>query len=117
MRKLSEINGEDAIDVIAQIIEPATEIMTDAEFRDIARKKNIPKAASIALKNHKRAVLQILAALDGEDPETYCPSLVSIPLKLIDLFNDPDLMSLFSSQDHPSETQSSGPVSANTEER
>lgn len=115
--KLSEIKGEAAIEVIALIIEPATEIMTDVEFRDVARKRNIPKAASIALRNHKKAVLEILAALDGEDPETYNPSLLSIPAKLLELFNDPELMALFSSQDPTSETNSSGPVSENTEDR
>lgn len=115
--KLSEIKGEAAIEVIALIIEPATEIMTDVEFRDVARKRNIPKAASIALKNHKKAVLEILAALDGEDPETYNPSLLSIPAKLLELLNDPELTALFSPQDQISETKSSGPVSENTEDR
>lgn len=115
--KLSEIKGEAAIEVIAAIIEPATEIMTDVEFRDLARKRNISKAATIALKNHSKAVLEILAALDGEDPRTYNPSLLSIPAKLLELFNDPELMALFSSQDPASEEASSGPVSANTEDR
>lgn len=115
--KLSEIKGEAAIEVIALIIEPATEIMTDVEFRDVARKRNIPKAASIALKNHKKAVLEILAALDGEDPEIYNPSLLSIPAKLLELFNDPELMELFTPQDQPSGRPSFGPVSENTEDR
>lgn len=115
--KLSEIKGEAAIEVIAQIIEPATEIMTDKEFVSVARQKNIPKAASIALANHKRAVLTILAALDGEDPATYNPSLLSIPAKLLELFNDPELMSLFQSPDQLSDSPSSGPRSENTEDR
>lgn len=115
--KLSEIKGEQAIEVISQIIEPATEIMTDVEFRDLARKRNIPKAISVALKNHKKAVLEILAALDGEDPGNYNPSLLSIPAKLLELFNDPELMALFSSQDLTLEKRSSGPVLENTEDR
>lgn len=115
--RLSDIRGEAAIETIANIIEPATEIMTDPEFRDLARKKSIAKAASVALKNHKKATLEILAALDGEDPKTYSPTLLSIPKKLIELFNDPELMALFSSQDPASEEASSGPVSANTEDR
>lgn len=112
--RLSEIKGEAAIEVIGLIIEPATEIMTDKEFRDLARKRNVAKAASVALKNHKSAVLSILAALDGEDPETYSPSLLSIPKKLLDLFNDPDLIELFESQAHPLGEQSCGPASETT---
>ena len=114
--RLSDIKGERAIEVIADIIEPATEIMTDKEFVRIARSKDIPKAASVALKNHKNAVLTILAVLDGEDPKTYEPSLLSIPMKLIDLFNDPELMSLFQSPDQISVKPSSGPASENTED-
>ena len=109
--KLSEIRGEQALDVIAAIIEPATEIMTDKEFLDLARSRNIPKAASVAIKNHKKAVLAVLAALDGEDPETYNPSLISIPAKLVELFNDPELMDLFTPSDQSEERSSSGPQS------
>lgn len=115
--KLSEIKGKAAIEVIGLIIEPAAEIMTDPDFRDLARQRKITKAASVALKNHQEAVLTILAALDGEDPETYNPSLLSIPAKLLELFNDPELMELFTPQDQISERPSYGPVSENTEDR
>lgn len=99
MRRLSDIKGEEALDVIADIIEPATEIMADKDFQKVARERNIPKAASVAIKNHKKAVLTVLAVLDGEDPATYEPTLVSIPMKLIELFNDPELVSLFTPSD------------------
>lgn len=115
--KLSEIKGEKAIEVIAGIIEPATEIMTDTEFRDVARSGNRPKAVSIALKNHKRAILDILAVLDGEDPSTYNPSVLSIPKKLLELFNDPELISLFMLPDQTVEASSSGLRSENIEGR
>lgn len=115
--KLSEIKGEKAIEVIAEIIEPATEIFSDPKVRLAARGKNVASAVSVALKNHKRAVLQMLAVLDGEDPETYEPTLLSIPKKLIDLFSDPELSALFTSSDQTEETESSGPRSENTEVR
>lgn len=115
--KLSEIKGEKAIEVIAEIIEPATEILNDPKVKLAARSKNIASAASIALKNHPKAVLHLLAALDGEDPETYNPSLVEIPKKLLELFNDPDLASLFTSSDQTEAAESPGPQSENTEDR
>lgn len=101
--KLSEIKGEQALDVIASIIEPSIEIMTDTEFRDLIRVRNIPKAVSVAIANHKRAVLDIMARLDGADPAMYEPSLVSIPAKLLDILNDPELMSLFTPSDQTAE--------------
>lgn len=115
--KLSEIKGEKAIEVIAEIIEPATEILNDPKVKLAARSKNIASAASIALKNHPKQVLHVLAVLDGEDPETYEPSLLEIPKKLIDLFNDPELSALFTSSDQTEAAESSGPRSENTEDR
>lgn len=97
--KLSEIKGEKAIEVIAEIIEPATEILNDPEVKLSARSKNIAAAVSIALKNHPKQVLHVLAAIDGEDQETYEPSLLEIPKKLIDLLNDPELSALFMPSD------------------
>lgn len=115
--KLSEIKGEKAIEVIAEIIEPVTEILNDPKVKLAARSKNIASAASIALKNHPKAVLHLLAALDGEDPEEYNPSLVEIPKKLLELFNDPELASLFTFSDQNEAAESPGPQLENTEDR
>lgn len=115
--KLSEIKGEKAIEVIAEIIEPATEIFSDPKVRLAAKGKNVASAVSVALKNHKKAVLHMLAVLEGEDPETYEPTLLSIPKKLIDLFSDPELSALFTSSDQTEDIELSGPQSENTEVR
>lgn len=114
--KLSEIKGEKAIEVIAEIIEPATEILADPKVKLAARAKKIPTAVALALKNHPKAVLHLLAALDGEDPETYKPSLVEIPKNLLELFNDPELASLFTYSDQTEAAESPGPQSENTED-
>ncbi len=113
--KLSEIRGERALDVLAEIIEPAVEIMADKEFAMLLQRNMAVKAASHAIKNHKKAVLTMMAALDGEPVETYNPSLLALPRKLLEIINDPEMVSLFQSQDHPSEAGASGPVSENTE--
>lgn len=115
--KLSEIKGEKAIEVIAEIIEPASEILADPKVKLAARAKNVPTAAAQALKNHPKAVLRLLAALDGKDPETYKPSIVEIPKKLLELFNDPELASLFTYSDQTEAAESSGPQSENIEDR
>ena len=98
MKKISELRGEEALDVLADILEPAAEIMTDKEFVELFRADKRMKAVSKAIKNHKRAVIEILAVMDGEDPETYEPPFVSIPVKLIEILNDPDVQAVFSAQ-------------------
>ena len=97
--KLSDIKGEKALDVLVDIIDPATEIATDKEL-ELAVKNHATKIeiVKIAIRNHKRAVIEIMAALDGKKPEEYEISVLSLPIKLIEMLNDPDLVSLFESQ-------------------
>lgn len=113
MRKLSEIKGEDAFDVLAELLEPVSVIATDKEFVSLVREHDKIGAVKVLLKNHKKEALCIMATLDGEDPKTYAPSIVRLPAMLLDLFNDPELISLFQSQDT---VTSSGSVTESTEE-
>ena len=112
--KLSDIKGEKAIEVLADLLEPVAEIMADKEVVALVRSGQKLKAVSAALKKHKKACLTILALTDGEDPETYSPSILAIPMKGVELLNDPELMSLFSSQSQEDKTFS-GSATENTE--
>jgi len=113
--KLSDIRGDAALDALAELIEPATEIMGDPEVRKLYEAKKIPKCAAYAIKNHKQAVKTVLAIMDGQDPETYNPTLLSLPLKLIELMNDPEIVSLFRSPVQSSGDLTSGNATATTE--
>ena len=102
--KLSEIRGERALDVSADLLDPMAEIMGDKQISDILKNGKAPiKAIKLSLKNHKKAVLDMMAILDGEDPETYAPSLLEIPKRLLDLLNDPEVQRLFASQETTSD--------------
>ena len=114
MRRLSEYRGEEALDVLADLIEPATEIMTDKQLVALFREKNMATAAKVAIKNHKRAVLNILARLEDENPDTYAPSIFALPMKLLEIFNDPELVNLFSSQGQTEDQTNSGSATENT---
>ena len=110
--RLSEIRGDAALDALAELIEPAAEIMSDPLVRKAFENKATARAAAIAIKNHKRAVKTVLAVMDGEDPETYSPTMLTLPLKLIELANDPEVVSLFTSPGQSSDDLSSGSVTA-----
>lgn len=112
--KLSDYKGEDALEVLADLIEPAAEIFGDKEFARLY-KTNKMDAVKFALKNKGKAVITILAVLDREDPETYQPGLLVIPTRLLEILNDPELVSLFTSQAQNAEKTSSGPAMENTE--
>ena len=115
MRKLSEIKGEDALDVLADVLEPVSVIAQDEEFVKAVRDKKFSKIEMVRylLKNHKAEILKTMAIIDGKDVENYSPSIIELPVMLLDLLNDPDLLSLFTSQDT---VTSSGSVTENTEE-
>lgn len=114
MRKLSEIKGEDALDILADIIEPASEFATDEKFVNLARKNDRIGAVQQAIKGHKKAVLRIMAILEGVDVKNYNPPLLRLPKMLLEMFNDPELVSLFTSEQT---VTSSGSATVNTEEK
>lgn len=116
MRKLSEIRGEDALDVLADVIEPATEIMTDSAVRTLVRAGKSTQAIKVVLKKHKQAIIKILAIMDGEDVETYSPGFAVLPVKLLELLNDPDMQQVFGLQGQMGDGTTSGSVTENIEE-
>lgn len=113
--KLSEIKGEKALDVIADLIEPVSAMVMDAGFKDIAKSDNKMEIIKYLLKAHKKEVLLILALINDENPETYEPTLIQLPMMVMELFDDPDVMSLFGLQDQSKEVASSGPAMENIE--
>ena len=113
--KLSEYQGEAALDVLADLIEPVGEIMSDKEIGEVF-KKNRFRAIGLAIKNHKNAVMQIMATVDGVPVEEYKCNVFTLPAKILELLNDPDIVQLFTYQGQTGDATSSGSASENTEE-
>ena len=113
--KLSEYQGEAALDILADLIEPAGEIMSDKQIGDVF-KENRFKAIGLAIKNHKKAVMQILATMDGVPVDEYKCNVFSLPVKILEILNDPDLIQLFTYQGQTGDANSSGSASGNTGE-
>lgn len=97
--KLSEIQGERALDVLADIIDPVSEIVNDDNVVKLINNGQKLKAVKALLKEHKRSVITIMALLNGHDPETYEPKLLQLPIMVLEILNDPDLADLFTSGD------------------
>lgn len=121
IKNLSDIKGDAALELVADLMDPVTEIMNDPEVKAAYRgTKGNPgtsaKAVKVAIKNHKKAVTTILALMDEEDPATYEPTAMVIPVRLMQIISDPDLKVLFTSPDQNSEEDTSGSVSENSED-
>lgn len=113
--KLSDFKDEAALDLLADIIDPAAEIMSDKGIAEHLRNGQTAKAIKPILKNHKQAITTILALLDGEDPGSYHFNFLALPKKLLELLNDPELMDLFQSQGQTVDNPNSGSATGSTE--
>ena len=116
--KLSEIKGEKALEVMADLLDPLAEIISDEEIKAVYedKDKTYLDVAKLAIKSHTKALTAILALLDGENPETYEVSLLSLPKKVMEVMNDPDLKDLFQSQAMTTKGVSSLPATQTTTE-
>ena len=94
--KLSEIKGEKAIEVFADLLEPVGKMLTDNEVKGLIE-KDAPKIEIIQklLKNHTKEVIEMMAILDDVPVDEYEVNFVTLPAKLIELFNDEAVTQLF----------------------
>lgn len=116
MRSLAEIKGDDAFDLVADMLEPAAEIMSDKKVKTAYYTKNTASAVKVAIKGHKDAVRLILALLNEEDTKTYDPSVADIIKGAIEIFNDKALQDLFTLPDQKPEEDTSGSASESSKE-
>ena len=87
--RLSDIKGERCLEVIADLIEPMTSIARDQRVARFFTAEEVPEGgtaedlaaakladlAPVLLKEHKRDVIAILAALEGVGAEEYAEQL------------------------------------------
>jgi hypothetical protein len=112
--KLSDIKGVNAIEVLADLLIPFSRIAQDPEVVTAFRDDDTPKIklVELLLKKHPQEILEVFAIIEGVPVEQYQPTLIELPMKLLDFLNDPDVQSLFLSQEQNSEVTSSIPAMA-----
>lgn len=109
--KLSEIKGERTLDVIAEIIEPISNIAQDKQAAALFKREKAPKgmdarsfaieklknAAISLIKTHKNDIISILAAIQGVSAEEYTDTLNIAKLMhdFVEIANDSEFIGLF----------------------
>lgn len=117
MKKLSQYQDEQALDLLADLLEPISIIAGDKNFTDAMRNGKRIAAVKIAVKNHKREVMEILATMEGTPIEDYHCNVLTVPMRLLEIMNDKDLLSVFTLQAQELEQSiASGPVTGTTGE-
>jgi hypothetical protein len=95
--RLSEIKGEKAIEVAADLLEQIEKLIKDPKFSKEAHKSYM-SAVRYSMKAHPKIMIRILAILDQEDPKTYEVNLLTLPKKIAEIASDPELQDLFTWQ-------------------
>lgn len=114
MRSLTEIKGDNALDLIADLLEPATEIMSDKSVKTAYETGNMASAVKVAIKGHKDAVKLILALLNEQDVDTYEPSVAEIVKGTLQILSDKALQDLFTLPNQNPVEDTSGSASEST---
>lgn len=117
MKTLKQRKNEEAIELLADILEPATEIFTDPEITGAISNdhETLGKVVIKAVKKHAKAVVQILCAIDGiayEEANYTAPAIIS---KVMEIIQDEELTGFFSSLVPTTSQTSSGTATDNTQ--
>lgn len=87
--KLSDVKGDRTLDVIADLIEPISNVAQDKDVSEMFKRQAVPegmeareffaarmrKGMPALLKGHKDDVIAILATIEGVSPDEYTKSL------------------------------------------
>lgn len=111
-------SNDEQLELFADLLEPAAEIMGDAEIAAVLRSGDkLIRAFELANKNHKAAVIRILARLDGVPVESYqVPDFVTLWRRLVDFINLPGVQELFTLQRQESDAARSGSATESIED-
>lgn len=117
--KISEYKGEDALDLLADILEPVSEIIGDKQFEILFRTKGVSREMiKHLIKNHKVAMIEIMARIENEPVDEFRKKVTvfTLPSKILELLSDTELMDFFVSQGLMMDSNSFGSAMENTEE-
>lgn len=111
--RLSDIRGERALEVVAELIDPISNIAEDETAKELFAKKAVPDGMTAKkfvlgrvraglpslIRGHKKDIMHILATLSGQTDAEYAETLTMEKLfvECIELFGDPAFTMLFSS--------------------
>lgn len=113
--KLSDYKGEDAVVLLGQIMDPLSEIIGDDDVKNAFRSDDRMGMVKPILSNHPGAIIEIMAKINGEDPEEFKPkvNIFTLPVMVMELIADDDFMGLFTLQSQTGQAARSGSATEN----
>lgn len=120
MRKLQDVKGEEALDVLADVLDYAVQLVKNDKIREAIENKGIRHIETVKtlIKEGKREIISIMAVIDGKSYDEFVESLdlLTLPVMLYETFNDEALQAVFQSQVQTVGVTDSTLATENTEE-
>lgn len=114
---LREMTDNEAMDATADLLEHIEKITADGEFMEAMRAKGgRMRAVKLLVTKHREDTLRIISIVEGVGTDTYKWNLLTLPKKVLDILNDPEIGQLFPSVPGKVGRTFSGNVSVNTAE-
>ena len=92
MKKLSEFKDDEAMDVLAEILEPAYNLIKDNDFKVAMRgdkeKGILPnrlEAVKVAITKHRKDVVKMMAVLNETPVEKFHYTLLTLPTMMLEM--------------------------------
>jgi hypothetical protein len=114
MKRLSDFKDEAGIAVVADLLEPIFSILAKSDNKKMADKSGVAMLTGF-FKNSPSDMKKVLAILSEVDPAEYHCNGITVARDLITLASDKELLSLFTSAEPATPTESLGSASENTE--
>ena len=123
MKKLSEFKDDEAMDVLAEILEPAYNLIKDNDFKVAMRgdkeKGILPnrlEAVKVAITKYRKDVVKMMAVLNETPVEEFHYNLLTLPTMMLEMLNDKELIHFFSFKSETDLETPSGSAMENIEE-
>ena len=120
MRRLQDVKGEEALDVLADVLDYAVRLVKNDKIREALNSRGFRDIETIKLliKEGKHELISIMAIIDGKPYDEFVETLdlLTLPVMLYQTFNDEALQSVFISQAQTTGVTSSGLATETTEE-
>ena len=97
--KITEYKNEEALDLLADILEPVSRIFADENLAQLYKSGQIFKLVQSILKNHPKDIVEVLARMDGVPVEEYNGTIVTMTASLLTILNDEELKPFFQLQE------------------
>lgn len=116
MRNLN--NYDEFMEFCADALDPIVTICADKEIAEVFRSGQILRAATVICRKYKDEAAAVFAAIDGVTVEEFKAEfrLATLPRRLTEILNSPQIKELFPSAQTGTGAASSGIAQENTQE-